>query len=318
MFSDFSSAGGKIWNRPGPGRYQTVDDLIEPIIKNVDYTFDEAMTKQHNDGNNYYSITRDRLAKAVDDNMSDILATQSGGFHYWKAMEAAKALGGDEEMGKKIFKDMISNRLSDHEKIKFEADPFRLDTHRTMNDNWLDKQRQARQHYYHGLENKETYTPNIFREAEALTQGQKKNIGQLVQYELPQQYYQKIDPAVQAGQRNMQDKNGNKLTAYVYSGEQLRTTGTMWVYNENDGQMHKAKMKVSKSGNYTFIPDGSMRAKYLGERNGYPQYRYWISGQFRTPDGHRVINNTEGVSGETQWVEVKERAFNYGQTQKKE
>ena len=134
MFSDFSSAGGKIWNRPGPGRYQTVDDLIEPIVKNVDYTFDEAMTKQHNDGNNYYSITRDRLAKAVDDNMSDILATQSGGFHYWKAMEAAKALGGDEEMGKKIFRDMISNRLSDHEKIKFEADPFRLDDYRTKND----------------------------------------------------------------------------------------------------------------------------------------------------------------------------------------
>ena len=100
----------------------------------MDYTFDEAMTKQHNDGNNYYSITRDRLAKAVDDNMSDILATQSGAFHYWKAMEAAKALGGDETTGKKIFRDMISNRLSDHEKVKFEADPFRLDDYRTKND----------------------------------------------------------------------------------------------------------------------------------------------------------------------------------------
>lgn len=134
LFKDFSSKNGATWNRPGPGRYQTIDDLIEPIVKNVDYTFDEAMTKQHNDGNNYYSITRDRLAKAIDDNMSDILATQSGGFHYWKAMEAAKALGGDEEMGKKIFRDMISNRLSDHEKVKFEADPFRLDDYRTKND----------------------------------------------------------------------------------------------------------------------------------------------------------------------------------------
>lgn len=195
------------------------------------------------------------------------------------------------------------------------ADEFALDTYRTKNDDWLDRQRQARQHYYSKLNNDNSYTPNIFREAEALTQGQKKNVGQLVQYELPQQYYQKIDPAVQAGQRNMQDKNGNKLTAYVYSGEQLRTTGTMWVYNENDGQMHKAKMKVPRGGNYTFIPDGSMRAKYLGERNGYPQYQYWISGQFRTPSGHRIVNNT---GGETQWVEVKERAFNYGQTQKKE
>lgn len=69
------------------------------------------------------------------------------------------------------------------------ADQFALDRFRTANDNWLDQQRQARQHYYHGLENQETYTPNIFREAEALTQGDKTQMGQLVQYELPQQYY---------------------------------------------------------------------------------------------------------------------------------
>lgn len=130
-FSDFSSAGGKIWNRPGPGRYQTIDDLIEPIVKNVDYTFDEAMTKQHNDGNNYYSITRDRLAKAIDDNMSDILATQSGAFHYWKALQAA---GGDKDLARQILNNQIGNRLSDHEKVKFEADPFRLDDYRTRND----------------------------------------------------------------------------------------------------------------------------------------------------------------------------------------
>lgn len=194
------------------------------------------------------------------------------------------------------------------------ADQFALDRFRTANDNWLDQQRQARQHYYHGLENQETYTPNIFREAEALTQGDKTQMGQLVQYELPQQYYQKIDPAVQAGQRVMQDKKGNKLTAYIYSGTQLRNTGTMWVYNEDDGQMHKAKMQVPKDGKYTFIPNGSMRAKYLGDRNGAPQYQYWISGQFTTPGGRLVTNNT---GGETQWIEVKERAFNYGQTQKK-
>lgn len=62
----------------------------------------------------------------------------------------------------------------------------------------------------------------------------------------------------------MQDKKGNKITAYVYSGNQLRNTGTMWVYNEDDGQMHKAKIKVPSDGKYAFIPDGSMRAKYLG------------------------------------------------------
>jgi hypothetical protein len=71
-----------LWNANKASKYQTIDDLIEPIVKNVDYSYDEALTKQHNDGNNYYSITHDRLMKAVDDNMSDILATPSGAFHW--------------------------------------------------------------------------------------------------------------------------------------------------------------------------------------------------------------------------------------------
>jgi len=71
-----------VWGFAKASKYQTIDDLIEPIVKNVDYTYDEGMTKAHNDGNNYYSITRDRLMKAVNDNMADILATPSGAFHW--------------------------------------------------------------------------------------------------------------------------------------------------------------------------------------------------------------------------------------------
>jgi hypothetical protein len=74
--------GNGLWKANKASKYQTIDDLIEPIVKNVDYSYDEALTKQHNDGNNYYSITHDRLMKAVDDNMSDILATPSGAFHW--------------------------------------------------------------------------------------------------------------------------------------------------------------------------------------------------------------------------------------------
>jgi hypothetical protein len=50
-----------IWKYNKASKYQTIDDLIEPIIKNIDYTYDEALTKNKNDGNDYYTITRDRL-----------------------------------------------------------------------------------------------------------------------------------------------------------------------------------------------------------------------------------------------------------------
>ena len=307
-FSDFSSAGGAMWNRPGPGRYQTVDELIEPIVKNVDYTFDEAMTKAHNDGNNYYSITRDRLAKAIDDNMSDILATQSGGFHYWKALQAA---GGDKDLAKQIFNLQIGNRLSDHEKVKFEADPFKLDTHRSMNNRREHAANKAVDYYYSILPyadtdgdgklskeergnyakvkqasllkgNKKEESHNIFREAEALapvTTGAhtwQNRAGSHVGYNPAKQGKQLIDPLVPADIRTGVDANKQKTV------------------------IPSSIQNNSESSKFTFVPSGAIKAKY----NGYG-YNYYVRG---TIDGNNATDNSNIV-----WIPVKERGYVYGQ-----
>lgn len=338
--NDFSSEGGAMWNRVGPGRYQTIDQLIEPIVKNVDYSYDEAMTKSRNDGNDYYTITRDRLMQAVNDNMSDILASQPGGFHYWKALQAA---GGDKELARQILNEQIGNRLSDHEKVKFEANPFKLDDYRTNNDIRATAAKEQVRAQYELLgdydfnlngkldedEKKVAIayrtkgkgitgdaSPNIFREAEAKTGGQKQYVGELTTYQLPEHYNKlDMDPAKQAEQVILQDKATKKdIVGWKYSGDQMKELGTMYVLGE-DGQMHYSKINNPESGYYTFIPGGSIRAKYIGkDKSGNKRYRYFISGHFIDPVGHNINNST---NGQTQWVEVTERSADYVQSKQK-
>jgi hypothetical protein len=53
-----------------------------------------------------------------------------------------------------------------------------------------------------------------------------------------------------------------------------------------------------------------MRATWAGG-----QYRYFIAGRF-VSDDNRNVSTPDG--SRRVWIEVKERGYNYGQTQKKE
>lgn len=309
------SKGNGIWKANRASKYQTIDQLIEPIVKNVDYTFDEAMTKAHNDGNDYYSITKERLAKAIDDNMSDILATPSGAFHWDQAKKLAAAQGGGEQMAKAIFDNMISNRLSDHERTKKEVDQFKLDDYRTRNDMRAHAANKATDHYYwtleHGGDDVEKYN-RVFRRAEKLSNSNKKLAGDLVQYTPQEQYSQWIDPVHQGGQRNVKLESGEVVPSYVFSKDVMKQSGSIYKLGD-DGQFYKSSVHTAK-GDYTFVPDGNMRARYIGNVGNKKAYKYYISGMLLDPSARVVTNNGDNVT----WIAVKERDHNYGQNQKKE
>lgn len=325
--------GNGLWKANKASKYQTIDDLIEPIIKNVDYTYDDAMTKAYNDGNDYYSITRDRLMQAVNDNMSDILATPSGAFHWNQAKKAAEAQGGGEDLAKQIFNTMIGNRLSDHERKKKEANPFRLDDYRTRNDIRAHSANKAIDHYYWDLEHgdeSQKKVHNIFREAEAnakamakqTKKGYTKEVAPHVQYERGQQYYQWIDPMIQGGLSVAKNKaTGEETFMWEFDGKDLIQSGSI-NHLGADGKMYRSHIPEGGStGKYTFIPDGNMRARLKGkDASGKEVYDYYVSGQLRGPQGN-IIQNVTGTSNVaddegTVWIKVKERAYNYGQTQK--
>lgn len=79
--------GSGIWGASSPVENMTMDEIIEPIIKNLDYTYDDARTKQANDGNDYYTVTEDRIRQTIADAMEDL--TRNGtmpGYYYNKAL----------------------------------------------------------------------------------------------------------------------------------------------------------------------------------------------------------------------------------------
>ena len=123
--STWSTLGGNgIWKSPSPTKYMTMDEIIEPIIKNLDYTYDEGRTKQANDGNDYYTVTEDRIRATIADAMEDL--TRNGtmpGYYYDKALQA---VGGDKDKAIALYTDWLTNRGKDHLKEKFEPNKWKL------------------------------------------------------------------------------------------------------------------------------------------------------------------------------------------------
>lgn len=202
------------------------------------------------------------------------------------------------------------------------ADQFALDKFRTENDNWLDKQRQARQHYYHGLENqpKVEYNPNIFREAEALApkynpahiMGYGSKAGTHVGYVPSGQYQELIDPMIPGSYVEGKDKSSGQIVQ-KFRFDASRIKNNVYTIDEN-GNVTKSRIQSGDgdpSSKYDFTPDGQLKA--APTPNGY---RYFISGNIR---GNNANGNAHTEDGSTQiWVEVKERGYSYdGKRQKK-
>jgi len=123
--STWSTLGGDgIWGASSPIKNMTMDEIIEPIIKNLDYTYDEARTKQANDGNDYYTVTEDRIRATIADAMEDL--TRDGtmpGYYYNKALQAT---GRDKDKAIALYTDWLTNRGKDHLKEKFTPNEFKL------------------------------------------------------------------------------------------------------------------------------------------------------------------------------------------------
>lgn len=127
--SQFSTVGKgnklNAFNYAPPSEYKTIDEIIEPIIKEVNPIYDEAYTKAKNDGNDWYTVTTDRMMQAVNDNMSDILTTPSGRFHYAQAKAEAEALG-RPELADAILRNKMANRIRLHENVIPKTNEYKL------------------------------------------------------------------------------------------------------------------------------------------------------------------------------------------------
>ena len=89
LFDQFSSKGGKMWNRPSPSKYQDQNTMVSPLF---DHIQDEYIDS---DGQYDYSgVSRDRRALILQANLGSILKTPNGRYHYELAkQEYARRFG---------------------------------------------------------------------------------------------------------------------------------------------------------------------------------------------------------------------------------
>lgn len=77
LFDQFSSEGGRMWNRPSPSKYQDQNTMVSPLF---DHMQDEYIDS---DGQYDYSgVSRDRRALILQANLGSILKTPNGRYHY--------------------------------------------------------------------------------------------------------------------------------------------------------------------------------------------------------------------------------------------
>lgn len=336
-----------MWTRTSPIQYQTMDDIIEPIVNKLDPIFDAELTAAKNDGFDYSTVTEDRIRQTIDDNMVDLIgAGTAGGYYYNKAYE----LTGDKEKAKELLKDWYVDRAKDHVRSKREANPYKLDEVRTKNDDWLDARKSSRDLYNYMIEggadsngdgklsaeekknwaslvqNSKKYSSgdgtsynNIFREADA-TGG-----AGFVPDESA--YYQKIDP-YNPSIKYVKTKDGN----YVYSIPAAEADSAE-IYDSEGNKISFEYGEEAKGKSINFIPSGYLEkdqpvAKKDGNRKGalanipndwYGDEGYYIYGTIAykgSDDKTKYVLDEDG-NPKIVKMRVKERGANYGKKQQK-
>ena len=113
-----------IWGASSPVKSQTMDEIIEPVIKNLDYMYDADRTRQANDGHDYYTVTEDRIRQTIADSMPDLVRSGTmGGYYYNKALQASE---NDPEKALQLYTNWLVDRGKDHLREKKEVNQYKM------------------------------------------------------------------------------------------------------------------------------------------------------------------------------------------------
>ena len=91
LFDQFSSEGGRMWNRPSPSKYQDQNTMVSPLFEDMQ---DEYIDSSRDGQYDYSGVSRDRRALILQANLGSILKTPNGRYHYELAkQEYARRFG---------------------------------------------------------------------------------------------------------------------------------------------------------------------------------------------------------------------------------
>ena len=317
---------GEMWDIAAATPYQDLNQYTGHLFDKME---DELIESDPKTGYDWYGVSRQKRADALDGALPEMLGTDIGRFHYIKARSAAeKALGRrlTEPEALQAFKNSILEATSqyEHRTPKENAEYKRkrdyqysvaLDNARTNND--IRRQKELRKNTpgfdekgnaIKGYTKNEKPSINIFREAEARATDDGK-LKDHTRYVPGAQYKQRIDPVYAPDSRSIKKNSvtGETVETFTYNN---RTMKNMEIYKvKDDGTLQKRYIKHNDDADYRFTPTGFMRARYV---NG--KYEYYISGKFTSSKSDK--NNTINLKGsdnsdEIYYIPVKERIGDY-------
>lgn len=113
-FNDFSSAGGAMWNRRGPGVYKDANALVSPYFEDME---DEYIRTSEDGRYDFSGVSRERRVPILQANLGALLNTQNGKYLYELSKQKYAELYGheptEEEAVKQFQNDLLdaSNRF---------------------------------------------------------------------------------------------------------------------------------------------------------------------------------------------------------------
>lgn len=132
-FADQDTLSQGMWSRTSPTEFKGLRTLTDPWFKNRTPKFDAALTKQKNDGFQYYTYTRDDMRKAADDQIQAFLSNDYGRYYYNRALQVAEATrqpGESDESVRKRAQDILIDDITDINRDylmeKRETDPYAM------------------------------------------------------------------------------------------------------------------------------------------------------------------------------------------------
>ena len=132
-FADQDTLSQGMWSRTSPTEFKGLRTLTDPWFKNRTPKFDAALTKQKNDGFQYYTYTRDDMRKAADDQIQAFLGNDYGRYYYNRALQVAEATrqpGESDESVRKRAQDILIDDITDINRDylmeKRETDPYAM------------------------------------------------------------------------------------------------------------------------------------------------------------------------------------------------
>lgn len=125
-FDEFSSEGGKMWNRPMPGVYKDLNSWTHHLFDDMDLSYDAELSKKY-PGYLAYTKSRDTMNTIVSNNIAELLKTDLGKYQLQKIINSIPDnYPNKEDLAIRELQRRIVDSNWEEGQIKLEQDPYAL------------------------------------------------------------------------------------------------------------------------------------------------------------------------------------------------